>query len=209
MHFHATRSAPESIEIGALIFAGEPISPDNERSQNPPITPPTPNPGHDISSIVCDCHPPIHTYRLPVRDNRPPLHTHRCPLREPRWITFRACRPQPPPPRGGAGRGAAAASRVRGCRPDIERSRKRKKQGCVPVPRKPVSDGFRDHWEQPCSARPSHLRRSPTGSPPKSSAAPCGRPGLGINGVCDAGLRPSPRRARPAKPHDKTRQSRL
>lgn len=155
--------------------------PGYERSQNFSFDPSISIPPHSSIQTVRDC---------------------RHPLRELRCGTPRACRPQPLPPGGGTGRGTVTAARVRGCRPGIERSRKRRKQGCVLVPRKPLFDRFRDDFEQPCSARPSHLGRSPNGAHPKASAAPCGRPGLGIDGVCDTGLRPRPFGLRAVQPQD-------
>lgn len=103
--------------------------------------------------------------------------------------------PLPPaasPTISGGSCGPASACRVRGFGPVIDRSRNGRKQGCVFVPQKSVSDVFCDHFKQPCSARPSHSDCSRRGSHSKTPATPCGRRGLGIGGVCDAGLRPCP-----------------
>ena len=114
------------------------------------------------------------------------------PLRERRCDTSRLCRPQPPPTISGGSCGPVSAGRVRGFGPSIDRSRKQKKQGCVFVPRKLPYGTFRDHFKQPCSARPSHSDCSRHGAHSEPPATPCGRRGLGIRGVCDAGLRPCP-----------------
>lgn len=95
------------------------------------------------------------------------------------------------------------ADRDRGFGPGIDRSRKRKKQGCVLVPRKLSVGSFRDHFEQPCSARRSHSVCSPERSQAEASAAPCGRSRLGIQSVCDLCVRPSLCWGRSGRPHAK------
>ena len=175
-HTCAMVSAAQYIGSRAFIFADQPIPPGYERSENLSNAPLSPSPAHDATT-----------------NRRPSVREHRC-------GTFRACRPRPPPPDGGAGPGTATADRVRGRGPGIEGSRRRRKQGCVLVPRKLAVGGLRDPCEQPCSARPSHLPCSPKRSHGKASAAPDGRRGLGIEGVCDAGLRPHIFHARPVQP---------
>lgn len=110
-----------------------------------------------------------------------------------RWRRCKASRPRrsvPPPTASGGVSGTTPACRTRGHGRGIFRPRTQRKRGCVFVPQKSASGIFCDHFEQPRPAGPSHSACSLSGSHSETPAAPCGRRGLGIRGVCDAGLRP-------------------
>ena len=110
-----------------------------------------------------------------------------------RWRRCKASRPRrsmPPPTASGGVSGTTPACRTRGRSRGIFRPRTQRKRGCVFVPQKSASGIFCDHFEQPRPAGPSHSACSLSGSHSETPATPCGRSGLGIRGVCDAGLRP-------------------